>query len=68
MSRFTVTVEEDLIDAAMKALGARSKVDAVRRALTEVLRRERLAQTLEHQGEVQLDLNQEKLQRLRSSG
>ncbi len=68
MSRFTVTVEDDLIDAAMKALGARSKVDTVRQALGEVLRRKRLAQVLEHQGEVELDLTQEELQRLRSSG
>ena len=67
MSRFTVTVEEDLIEAAMKALGTRSKVDTVRRALSEVLRRKRLAQVLEHQGQVELDLTQDELQALRSS-
>ena len=68
MSRFTVTVEKELIDAAMKALGTRSRVDTVRRALREVLRRERLAQVLEHQGKIELDLTQEELQKLRSSG
>ena len=68
MSRFTVTVEKELIDAAMKALGTRSRVDTVRRALSEVLRRKRLAQVLQHQGGVELDLTQEELQKLRSSG
>ena len=68
MSRFTITVEEDLMEAAMEALGTRSKVDTVRRALSEVLRRTRLAQVLEHQGKVELDLTQEELRKLRSSG
>ena len=68
MNRFTITVEEDLIEAAMKALGTRSKVDTVRHALSEVVRRERLAQALERQGKVELNLTQGELQKLRSGG
>lgn len=46
----------------------RSKVDTVRHALSEVVRRERLAQALERQGKVELDLTHGELQKLRSGG
>ncbi len=66
MGRFTVTVEETLMEDAMEAMGTRSKADTVRRALTEVLRRKRIAGALAHQGQIELDLDQDKLQELRA--
>ena len=68
MQRFTVTVDENLLASAMKALGTRSKADTIRRALAEVLRRKRLADALKHQGQVELDLDQDRLQELRAQG
>ena len=68
MGRFTITVDEDLMERAMEELGARSKADTVRRALAEVLRRKRLAEALKHQGKIELDLDQETLQELRAKG
>ena len=68
MQRFTVTVDENLLASAMKALGTRSKADTVRRALAEVLRRKRLADALKHQGQVELDIDQDGLQELRAQG
>ena len=68
MGRFTVTVDEDLLERAMEELGTRSKADTVRRALAEVLRRKRLGDALRHAGKIELDLDQEKLQELRAEG
>lgn len=61
----TVTVDEGLVEQVQEALGARTRSEAVRLALREVLRRRRLARVLAHRGAVELDLDQEGLQALR---
>lgn len=68
MSRMTVTVEEGLIEEARAALGASTKSEAIRRALEEVLRRRKLERALGHAGRIELDLDQERLQKLREEG
>ena len=66
MGRMTVTVEEELVRRAQRALGTRSKAETIRLALREVLRRERLVGALAHQGKVDLALDQETLRKLRA--
>ena len=61
----TITIDPQLVDAAKEALGVTTKSEAIRRALLDVIRRKRLQEVLSHQGSVELDLDQETLQRLR---
>lgn len=68
MSRMTVTVDEGLIEEARTALGAATKSEAIRRALEEVLRRRKLQRALENAGRVELDLDPDRLRRLREEG
>lgn len=68
MTRLTVSVEEDVLEKVQEELGTGSKAETVRRALEEVLRRKRLAEVLEHQGKIDLDLDQDELQELRDQG
>ena len=49
-------------------LGTATKADTLRQALQEVLRRARLARALEHQGRIDLDLDQDRLAALRAAG
>lgn len=65
MGRMTVRVDDDLVEEARKALGVNSRAEAIRRALREVTRRKKLAQALEHQGSIDLELDQASLRRLR---
>lgn len=68
MTRMTVTVDPRLLEEAQEVLGTSTKADTLRQALEEVLRRDRLARALEHQGRIDLDLDQEKLAALRAEG
>lgn len=65
MSRMTITIDEELVNQAKKVLGTSTKAETIRLALTEVLRRKRLKEALNHQGQIELALNQETLQKLR---
>lgn len=68
MSRMTVTVDEELIEQARQAMGVATKSEAIRTALEESLRRRRLQDALEQAGKIDLDLDQERLRRLREEG
>ncbi len=67
MSRVTVTIDDVLLTEAQEALGTSTKAETVRIALTEVLRKRQLAEVLEHQGRIELDLDQESLAKLRET-
>lgn len=67
-NRMTVTLDPELLDEAQAVLGTATKADTLRRALEEVLRHARLARALEHQGQIDLDLDQERLAALRAAG
>ena len=65
MSRMTVTLDPDLVTRAKKALGAPTKSETIRIALTEVVRKQQLAEALKHRGRIDLDVDQETLEQLR---
>lgn len=68
MTRMTITVDENLVEETRKAYNVKTKAEAIRRALEDALRRQRLEQVLSHAGRVELDLDQETLRRLREEG
>lgn len=68
MTRMTITVDEDLVEETRQVLKVKTKAEAIRRSLEEVLRRRKLDQVLSHAGRVEIDLDDEKLQRLREKG
>ena len=68
MSRMTITIEDELVEQARKILSVRTKADAIRMALKEVIRKKRLSEVLTHQGTIEFDLDQETLQKLRDEG
>jgi Arc/MetJ family transcription regulator len=68
MSRMTVTVADELIEEAKKALGTETRAETIRIALKEAVRRKRLAEALEHEGRIGLDADQDELRRLRGEG
>ncbi len=67
MHRMTITIDDDLVQEARLALGASSKSEAIRLALLEAVRRKRLRQAMGHGGQIDLDLDQDKLEELRRS-
>lgn len=68
MSRMSVTIDKELVMQVKQALGAATKTEAIRLALLEVLRRQRLAEVLRHQGKVEINLDQDTLQKIREDG
>jgi metal-responsive CopG/Arc/MetJ family transcriptional regulator len=68
MSRITVTIDDSLLDEARIALGARTRAEAIRGALEQVVRRRRLAAALEHRGQLDLRGDLKDLRRLREEG
>ena len=65
MSRMTVTVDEELLEAAQEALGAATKAETIRVSLAETVRRNRLADAATHRGKIDVDLDQATLGALR---
>jgi Arc/MetJ family transcription regulator len=65
MKRMTLTLDPILLEQARKALGVSTKSEAIRIALTEVVRKKQLGQALGHRGQIALELDQETLQKLR---
>ena len=68
MTRMTITIDETLVEETRKALKVRTKAKTIRRALEETLWRWRLERVLHHAGRVALELDQERLGRLREEG
>ena len=68
MSRMTVTIDDELLDQAKEALGARTRAAAIRTALEEAVRRRRLVEGLEHRGQLELRGDLADLRRLREEG
>jgi metal-responsive CopG/Arc/MetJ family transcriptional regulator len=62
----SVTVDEELIDSVCEVLEVRSRSEAIRIALSEILRRRRLEKALHNRGRIELDVDQDRLQRLRN--
>lgn len=66
MTRMTVTLDPAVLEQAREALGAVSKSEAIRIALKEVVRKRQLAEALDHRGQIDLQLDQAGLQKLRA--
>jgi metal-responsive CopG/Arc/MetJ family transcriptional regulator len=64
----TVTIDETLLEEAKEALGVKSRAEAIRTALEEAVRRRRLANALEHRGQLSLSGDLAELRRLREEG
>jgi len=64
----TITVDENLVEETRRALKVKTKAEAIRQALEEALRRRKLEQVLAHAGRVEIDLDADKLRRLREEG
>jgi Arc/MetJ family transcription regulator len=65
MGRMTVTLDDTLLDHAQRALGARTKREAITIALEEALRRRKMEEILSHRGQVALDMSRDELLELR---
>ena len=68
MTRMTVSIDDSLLANAQEALGARTKIEAIRMALKEAVRQRRLKQALENRNRVDLSIDEKKLQPLRQEG
>ncbi len=68
MSRMSRTLDDTLIENAQEALGGKTRSETIRIALTEAVRRRRLAEVLEHRGKIDLHIDPEELARLRAEG
>ena len=67
MARLTVSIDDELINEAREALGARTKRETIIVALREATRRRRLARALARRGRVDLELTGESLAELREA-
>jgi len=65
MHRLTVTLDEDLLQAAQQALGTRTKRETIVVALEEAARRRAIRQALEAAGTVDLGFTVDDLRRQR---
>lgn len=68
MSRMSVTLDDELIEEAREILGAKTRSEAIRIALSETVRRRRLAEALAHRGQIALQVDRSELLRLRADG
>ena len=68
MTRMTVTIDDALLEEAREALGAETRAEAIRTALSEAVRRRRLALALQQRGQFQLQGDLADLRRLREEG
>ncbi len=68
MTRMTVSLDDALLEDAQEALGAKTKIQAIRMALEEVVRQRRLKRALQHRNRIDLSLDQDRLARLRERG
>ena len=67
MPRMTIEIDQALLEEARKLLGVRTKREAVEQALWQLVRQERVQAIKQHAGQIDLDLSQEDLQKLREN-
>lgn len=63
--RLTVTVDEELLDEAVRLAGTRTKREALELALREFVRRRRLIDVIAHAGHVNLGITLQDLLKAR---
>ncbi len=65
--RMTVTLDEKLLKEVMQAFGTKTKREAIEKGLQEALRSLRRKKALDHCGRLELDIDQTRLENLRST-
>ncbi len=68
MGRMTLTIDDNLIAEAQNLLGAKTKKETVQQALEELVRQKKRYRALTHCGEIELDIDQYLLKKLRDEG
>lgn len=66
MSKTTVVIDDELLNEAMKVIGARTKKQAITAGLKELIRRENLEALRREWGTFDLALCSDELERLRN--
>lgn len=59
--RTTIDLPEDLITKAMQVTGSKSKIEAIKKALHEVIEREKRLKLLNFRGKIDLDVDLDSL-------
>lgn len=59
--RTTIDLPEDLIAEAMKVTGSKSKIEAIKKALQEVIEREKRLKLLNFKGKIDLNIDLDSL-------
>lgn len=65
MTRMMVEIDDELLEKAKSLSGARTKRQTIEIALRELVRRLHFREVARHAGQVELDLTQEQLRRMR---
>lgn len=65
--RMSVSLDRSLLAEAREALGTSSQAETIREALQKVVRLSHIDRVLSHQGQIELDIDQEGLARLREA-
>ena len=68
MKKTTVLIDEQLLQAAMNAIGVRTKKEAIRAGLETLVRFHQRESLQKELGTFDLDLSLEELERLRNAG
>ena len=66
MAKTTVIIDDELLDEAMKASGAKTKKEAIATGLKELIRRKNLEALRQEAGTYDLALSLEELEKLRN--
>jgi Arc/MetJ family transcription regulator len=66
MAKTTVVIDDELLDEAMRASGAKTKKQAITTALKELVRRKNLEALRQEAGTYDLALSLEELEKLRN--
>lgn len=61
MTRMTVTLDEAIVNEARALLETKTKRETIETALKEVIKEKKREKALKHCGEIELDIDQEKL-------
>ena len=65
MERLSVSIDPALLEAAVKASGARTKTEAIERALHELIQAHRRSDAIRHAGVFPLTITRSTLRKLR---
>lgn len=59
--RFTIAIEDNLINEAKKTIGARTKKQTIETALKELIRKRNLKEAVQHAGKIEMTMTVDEL-------